>query len=102
MGETPTVTMTQTLAASGPPTGHLLPAVHAHPDTVKAGMFSFLLSEVAFFSTLIMVFIYYLNRMAAETPNPKQVFRQDGAGAVLHRLSAEQQPDHLPCRAGPA
>ncbi len=65
---------TQTLAASGPPKGHLLPAVHARPDTVKAGMLIFLLSEAAFFSTLILVFIYYLGKTAMCNPRPAQVF----------------------------
>jgi len=68
------------VAASGPPAGHLVPPVEYRPDTLKAGMLTFLLSEVAFFGTLIMVFIYYLGRTATGKPNPSQVFEM---GPVL-------------------
>lgn len=64
----------RTLAASGPPSEHLIPAVHERPDTVKVGMLTFLISEVAFFSTLIMVFVWYLRQTVTGEPKPSQVF----------------------------
>ncbi len=70
----------RTLAASGPPSEHLIPAIHARPDPVKVGMVTFLLSEVAFFSTLILVFIWYLRQTVSGDPNPKKVFEM---GPVL-------------------
>jgi cytochrome c oxidase subunit 3/cytochrome o ubiquinol oxidase subunit 3 len=72
--ETPTVIDSRTIAAFGPPKEHLIPAVHARPDPVKVGMLSFLLSEVAFFSTLILVFIWYLGETVRGEPRPSQVF----------------------------
>jgi cytochrome c oxidase subunit 3/cytochrome o ubiquinol oxidase subunit 3 len=41
----------------------------------KVGMLSFLFSEVAFFGTLIMAYIYFLNQTTHADPNPSQVFR---------------------------
>lgn len=48
------------------------PAVRFSP--VKAGMLSFLLSEVAFFSTLITTYIVFLRTTQESTPNPRDVF----------------------------
>src|SRR5262249_36797948 len=64
----------RTLAASGPPSSHLIPAIHARPDTVKVGMITFLASEVAFFSTLIMVFVWYLRQTVTGDLKPRDVF----------------------------
>ena len=42
---------------------------------VKAGMLCFLLSEVAFFGTLIMTYVYFLHATKHGDPTPSQVFR---------------------------
>jgi cytochrome c oxidase subunit 3/cytochrome o ubiquinol oxidase subunit 3 len=60
-------------AAKG--TGHLLIPPPVHPITVSAahvGMLTFLLSEVAFFSTLIVTYIIFIGRSAAG-PFPREV-----------------------------
>ena len=38
-------------------------------------MLTFLLSEVAFFGTLIMSYVYFLRQTTQGEPNPSQVFR---------------------------
>jgi len=38
------------------------------------GMLTFLLSEVAFFGTLIMTYVYFLHQTGQGEPNPRQVF----------------------------
>src|SRR5687768_14421849 len=40
----------------------------------QAGMLSFLLSEVAFFGTLIMAYVYFLRQTIESTPSPAEVF----------------------------
>jgi cytochrome c oxidase subunit III len=40
----------------------------------QAGMLSFLASEVAFFGTLIMAYVFFLRQTVASTPSPKEVF----------------------------
>jgi len=52
------------------PTAYRLP--HA-----KAGMLAFLLSEVAFFSTLITTYVVFLRETKAADPGPAQVFKDD-------------------------
>jgi cytochrome c oxidase subunit III len=42
---------------------------------VKVGMLTFLASEVAFFGTLIMAYVYFLRQTTHGEPNPSQVFR---------------------------
>jgi cytochrome c oxidase subunit III len=42
---------------------------------VKVGMLAFLLSEVAFFGTLIMAYVCFLRETTHGQPNPGQVFR---------------------------
>lgn len=42
---------------------------------VKVGMVTFLVSEVAFFGTLIMAYVYFLRQTTRGEPNPSQVFR---------------------------
>jgi cytochrome c oxidase subunit 3/cytochrome o ubiquinol oxidase subunit 3 len=44
------------------------------PDPRKVGMLAFLLSEVAFFTTLIVTFLYFLGPIRHGEPNPRQVF----------------------------
>lgn len=40
----------------------------------QAGMMTFLLSEVAFFGTLIMAYVYFLRQTVASSPSPREVF----------------------------
>jgi cytochrome c oxidase subunit 3/cytochrome o ubiquinol oxidase subunit 3 len=58
---------------------------------VKVGMLTFLLSEAAFFGTLIMTYVYFLRQTTGGTPNPSQVFRLPmvlAASACLFSSSA--------------
>ncbi len=41
---------------------------------VKVGMLAFLLSEVAFFSTLITTYVVFLQQTKASNPSPAEVF----------------------------
>jgi cytochrome c oxidase subunit III len=50
-----------------PPTAYRLPPTHA-------GMLAFLLSEVAFFSTLITTYIVFLRETKGSVPSPRDVF----------------------------
>ena len=61
-------TTTLSGAASGQPSDLLI-------NHVKVGMLAFLLSEVAFFSTLITTYIVFLQETKASDPSPAQVFR---------------------------
>jgi cytochrome c oxidase subunit III len=47
-------------------------ALHFNP--AKVGMLAFLLSEVAFFSTLITTYVVFLQQTKASTPSPAEVF----------------------------
>jgi cytochrome c oxidase subunit III len=40
----------------------------------QVGMLTFLVSEVAFFGTLVMAYVYFLRQAAQGEPNPSQVF----------------------------
>ena len=62
----------ETLRLPVPPAPHALGLPHHHGG--KVGMASFLLSEVAFFGTLIMAYIAYLPLIRASDPGPKKVF----------------------------
>jgi cytochrome c oxidase subunit 3/cytochrome o ubiquinol oxidase subunit 3 len=58
---------------------------------VKVGMITFLLSEVAFFGTLIMTYVFFLRQTTQGEPNPSEVFRLPmvlGASACLFSSSA--------------
>ncbi len=44
-------------------------------SSVKVGMITFLASEVAFFGTLVMAYVYFLRQTTHGEPNPSQVFR---------------------------
>ncbi len=58
---------------------------------VKVGMIAFLASEVAFFGTLIMAYVYFLGQTTRGEPNPSQVFRLPlvlAASACLFSSSA--------------
>src|SRR5262245_30964026 len=52
--------------------------VGTHADTrphpVKAGMAAFLLSEAAFFGTLITTYVYFLRQTVTSNPSPADVF----------------------------
>ncbi len=50
-----------------------LPAAYRMPP-VKSGMLCFLLSEVAFFSTLITTYVVFLRETVGGSPSPKEVF----------------------------
>jgi cytochrome c oxidase subunit III len=51
------------------------PTTHHSPLTThQAGMLTFLVSEVAFFGTLIMAYVYFLRQASQGEPNPSQVF----------------------------
>jgi cytochrome c oxidase subunit 3 len=54
--------------SSGPATHH------SALTTLQAGMLTFLASEVAFFGTLIMAYVYFLRQSSHGEPNPSQVF----------------------------
>jgi cytochrome c oxidase subunit 3/cytochrome o ubiquinol oxidase subunit 3 len=48
---------------------------HHSPLTIhQVGMLTFLASEVAFFGTLIMAYVYFLRQTSQSEPNPSQVF----------------------------
>jgi cytochrome c oxidase subunit 3/cytochrome o ubiquinol oxidase subunit 3 len=49
-------------------------AVSAALPPAKSGMIAFLFSEAAFFGTLIMSYVYFLNQTLAGDPKPSQVF----------------------------
>jgi len=58
---------------------------------VKVGMLTFLASEVAFFGTLIMAYVYFLRQTTHGEPNPSQVFKLPlvlAASACLFSSSA--------------
>lgn len=50
------------------------PVDSRRPDPTRTGMLTFLASEVAFFGTLIMTFLFYLKQIAHSDPGPSQVF----------------------------
>jgi len=65
--------------------------LHAPLPPAKMGMLTFLLSEVAFFGTLIMTYVYFLHQTSQGEPNPGQVFRLPmvlAASACLFSSSA--------------
>jgi len=66
-------------------------AVHSPLPPAKMGMLMFLLSEIAFFGTLIMTYVYFLHQTTQGDPNPAQVFRLPivlAASACLFSSSA--------------
>jgi len=76
--------------------GHAGSSVLSSDDRVtlspaKVGMLTFLASEVAFFGTLIMAYVYFLRQTTHGEPNPSQVFRMPmvlAASACLFSSSA--------------
>jgi cytochrome c oxidase subunit 3 len=65
----------------------------------KVGMLVFLFSEVAFFGTLIMAYVYFLNQTTHGEPNPSQVFRLPMVLAASVCLLASSATIHLAERA---
>ena len=65
----------------------------------KVGMLAFLLSEVAFFSTLITTYVVFLRETKGSVPSPKEVFHLPlvlaGTACLL-----SQQRHHSFCRQG--
>src|SRR5262245_23769293 len=58
---------------------------------LKVGMLAFLMSEAAFFGTLITAYVYFLRQTIHGEPNPSQVFRLPmvlAASACLFSSSA--------------
>ena len=53
---------------------HQLTTDHWQLTTVQWGMIAFLLSEAAFFSTLIVTYVAYLSEIKACSPSPAEVF----------------------------
>jgi cytochrome c oxidase subunit III len=52
-------------------------AVHGAASTLtpnQAGMLAFLVTEVAFFSTLIMTYVFFLRQVTSSVPGPAEVF----------------------------
>jgi cytochrome c oxidase subunit III len=67
-----TMTESHRVKEAGPGNG---PTTHHSPLTThQAGMLTFLASEVAFFGTLIMAYVYFLRQASQGEPNPSQVF----------------------------
>ena len=68
---------------------------HATLAPAKVGMLTFLLSEVAFFGTLIMAYVYFLNQTTQGDPKPSQVFRLPMVLAATVCLLASSLTIHL-------
>jgi cytochrome c oxidase subunit 3/cytochrome o ubiquinol oxidase subunit 3 len=60
---------------TGPDPVNLPTCQLANLPPAKVGMLCFLLSEVAFFATLIMTYVFFLRQTGRSTPSPAQVFR---------------------------
>ncbi len=57
--------------------------------THQAGMMAFLVTEVAFFSTLLMAYVYFLRQVVESVPGPAEVFDLPLAiGATICLLSS--------------
>jgi cytochrome c oxidase subunit III len=90
------------MAASGERLGE---ATYAHDQEgaalspVKVGMLTFLASEVAFFGTLIMSYVFFLRETTRGQPNPSQVFRLPMVLAASACLFSSSATVHLAERA---
>ena len=71
------------------------PGNSAALSPAKAGMAAFLVSEVAFFGTLIMAYVYFLSQTLAGTPKPSQVFYLPGVIAASMCLFSSSATIHL-------
>lgn len=49
-------------------------AASSRLEPIKVGMICFLLTEAAFFSTLIMAYVFFLRQTTASNPSPRDVF----------------------------
>ncbi len=61
----------------------------------KVGMLVFLASEAAFFSTLIMAYVFFLRQTVQGTPNPSQVFHWPTVLAATVCLLSSSATVHL-------
>jgi cytochrome c oxidase subunit III len=61
----------------------------------KAGMIAFLVSEVSFFGTLIMSYVYFLSQTLAGNPKPSQVFYLPAVIAASACLFSSSATIHL-------
>ena len=66
---------------------------------IKVGMLTFLVSEAAFFGTLVMTYICFLREMAHGQPSPGQVFRLPGVLAASACLLSSSATVHKAERA---
>src|SRR5262245_1623061 len=64
-------------------------------DHVKVGMLAFLFSEVAFFGTLIMTYVIFLDQTRHSSPSPAQVFNLPMVIAGTACLLASSLTIHL-------
>lgn len=62
---------------------------------IKVGMICFLISEAAFFSTLLMGYIYFLRQTIASDPGPNQVFHMPLVLAATACLLSSSLTVHL-------
>jgi cytochrome c oxidase subunit III len=67
----------------------------AAPPPVKSGMIAFLVSEAAFFGTLIMSYVYFLSQTLAGNPKPIQVFYLPSVIAASACLFSSSATIHL-------
>jgi cytochrome c oxidase subunit III len=72
---------------------------HVPLAPAKVGMVVFLLSEVAFFGTLVMTYVFFLNQTTQGAPNPRQVFRLPIVLVASACLLASSVTIHLAGRA---
>jgi cytochrome c oxidase subunit 3/cytochrome o ubiquinol oxidase subunit 3 len=75
-------------------------SAHAQPvalvqDHVKVGMLTFLASEVAFFSTLIMTYVFFLRQAVGSSPSPAEVFKMPMVIAATVCLLSSSLTIHL-------
>src|SRR5262245_140446 len=62
---------------------------------IKVGLLTFLVTEVAFFGTLIMAYVFFLRQTVHGEPNPKQVFRMPMVLAASACLFSSSLTIHL-------
>lgn len=72
---------------------------HAPLEPAQVGMLTFLVTEVAFFGTLIMTYIYFLRQSTHGEPNPSQVFQLPKVVAASACLFSSSATIHLAERA---
>jgi cytochrome c oxidase subunit 3/cytochrome o ubiquinol oxidase subunit 3 len=68
---------------------------NGHLTTTHVGVLTFLVTEVAFFSTLIMAYVYFLRQTTQGEPNPSQVFQLPKVLAASLCLFSSSATIHL-------